>query len=434
MIRRVAWILGGCVWGVVAFGVGAWAAFPEEAVKDRMVYEVGKGSKDEYALDVEDLSLWRLSGLDARDVKLYTVKKPRKGPKKKKPAEEPEATDAPESALERSLALSLDRLAVRAAVIPTLMGERAVAFVAETLDGSIDGTWAQSKGGVKLAFDADDLDLSLVPPGKEGTQLSFLGKLQAHADLELDSDDPKKSKGTLRFDLPGFGLAKGSKLGGFELPEVVFDKAVLAMEADNGKLEVTEGTFESSTLTATVSGNVTLNKKLARSRLRLEIVFSLPDDLDKLAQLAPDLRRARDAEGQYHYLVTGTVLDPSARATRAGAKGKGPGARDKGDDDGMPGLLDRPFAGAGGGDASDEDRKAAREKRLEERRERLRKRREDAEKNGAPGMDRPFPPRDDGDLPDDFVPPGFEDGPPPPQEFPPDDGPMFPPPDGGNED
>jgi type II secretion system protein N len=438
MIRKLLWGLAGVVWGGACFAVGVQLGFPEDAARARIAYEVAEASDDEYAVDFGGLAPWRLSGLDARDVKLYTVKKPRKGLRGKKgKAKAEEHADTPE-ALERTLALGLDRLAVRAAILPLLTGNRAVAFVAESIGGTLDGTWSQSDKGISLAFDADDLDLSKLPRSEEGTnQLAFLGKLQGHADLVLDSGDPKKSTGTLRLDLPGFGLEKGSKVGGFELPEVIFDKAVVAFEAKDGKLEVTEGTFESSTLTATVSGNIALNKRLARSRLRLEIVFTLPEDLDKLAQLAPDLKRARDSEGQYHYLVTGTILDPSARPNRAG-KRAAKGLRDKGDGEG-PGLLDGPgLPGANGplgganGDMNDEERRAAREERLRERRERMRKRREDAEKSGSFRV-----PNDDFE---DEGPPPFDDGPPPPPEGPPfDDGPprgppLPEPPEGGPND
>jgi type II secretion system protein N len=449
MMRKVLWLLAGTAWGLVTFAGGLWFGFPEDAAKARLVHEVGARSDDDYALDVGGLSPWRLSGLDATEVKFYTVKKPRKGARKakKKDAEDDapvEPADAEAKPLERTLALSLDRLAIRAAILPLLKGEQAVAFVAEALDGTLDGTFAQSDSGMRIAFDAEDLDLTKIPQGDtDGRKLSFLGKVEGSADLTFDTTDTKKSTGSLRLDMPGFGLAKGSSVGGFELPEVVFEKAVLAFEAKDGKLEVTEGTFESNTLTATVSGNITLNKRLARSRMRLEIVFTLPEDLDQLAQLAPDLKRARDSEGQYHYLVTGTILDPSARPSRTGARLKG-GLGREGGDDGGPGLLDRPNLGPGANaDMSDEERKAAREERLRERRERMKKRREEAEKNGGvpmgPGKGMPQPRDLDEFDPDEPGPPpnAWDDGPngpPPPPEGPPlDDGPPPPFPDGPEE-
>jgi type II secretion system protein N len=429
MMRRVALGLAGLGWASACFVGGLWLAFPEDAARTRVAWEVSRASKDEYALDVAHLSPWRLSGLDARDVKLYTVKKPRKVRPKK--GEDGEA--APEDqALERTLAFSLDRLAARVAILPLLTGERAVAFLAETLGGTVDGTWAQSDKGTKVAFELDALDLARVPHGEGTTSLQLLGRLDARGDLLLDTQDTRKSAGTMRFDLPGFGLAKGSKLGGFDLPEVVFDKAVLAFEVEDGKARVTDGTFESSSLDATVTGDITLNKRLARSRLRLEVVFTLPQDLDQLAQLAPDLRRARDTEGKYHYQITGTVLDPSARPSRGGV-GKARERLKVGEvgGEGAPVIGDVPPAGKDAAepriepDASPEDRRAAREERLRERRERMRRRREEAEARGDVGekLGRdPGPPRDEpDDLP--YIPPGAEPYIPPGTEPGPDEGP-----------
>ncbi len=420
MMRKLALGVAGTLWGSLCFGGGLWLAFPEEAAKARLTYEVSKSSKDEYAIDMVELSPWRMSGLDARDAKIYTVKKPRKGLRGKKArakaedaGESADGADAP--ALERTLALGLDRLAFRAAIVPTLLGKKAVAFVAETLGGSIDGTFTSSDKGVELDFDAEDLDLTKIPAGDGTTAINFLGALEGHADLVLNTSDTRASEGTLRFDLPGFGLAKGSKIGGFEVPEVTFDKAVLAFEAHDGKLEVTEGVFESSTLDATVSGDITLNKRLARSRLRLEIVFSLPEDLDQLAQLAPDLKRGRDSEGKYHYLVTGTLLDPNARPSRAGSKGRAFGKNnDDGEGGGAAPLLERardfPLGGGGGG-MDDDERKTAREERLKERRERMRKRREEsAAARGEKGGANDFPPGpefDPSETPPDVLP--YED-------------------------
>jgi hypothetical protein len=308
-----------------------------------------------------------------------------------------------------------------------------VAFDTDLAGGSVTGTYAQGSSSVDLAFDVSDLDLSQLPTETAETKIALLGKLQAEADLTLDTEDTKASTGTIRFSLPGFGLGSGSSVGGFQLPEVTFDKAEVAFEAKDGKLEVTEGTFESSTLNATLSGDITLNKKLARSRNRLELTFSLPEDLDQLAQLAPDVKRSRDSDGKYHYLISGTVMSPHGRFSRAGVHAP------RGSDDEGPAspVLGGALRGGGAADfdpgMTDEERKEARRKRIEERRERLRKRREEREAGNADGMrgkdgnekgddGPPFLPGDDGPQMDEPM-PGMDDGPDQPQFPPPDEGP-----------
>jgi type II secretion system protein N len=416
MMRRVLLGLAAITWGAASFGAGLYLTFPEEDARVRVVHEVAERSKNEYAIDMESLSLWRLSGVDLDGVKLYTVKKGRK------------TKDEPDPPHVRTLSLELDRLAARVQLLPLLWGKQTLAFLAEIYGGSIDGTYAQSEGAIALAFEAERIDLSQIPAGEGANSFLFRGTLQGSADLDLDTADPKNSTGTLRLDFPGFGLGKGSKVSGFELPEVIFDSATLGFEAKDGKLSVTEGSFQSSALTATVSGDIALNKRFARSRLRLDVVFTLPEDLDQLAQLAPDLKRARDEDGQYHYMISGTLQSPNARPSRSGGRVARPGAEKGGDDGpalggGLPGPG-RDFSP----DMSPEDRRAAREERIRERRERMRKRREEADRDNPLLQDRPGP---DEDLPppggpdDDLGPPmpmgPDEDLGPPPL----DEGPMF---------
>lgn len=417
MMRRIGLGLAALAWGALSFGAGLYLSFPEDEARVRVVHEVAERSKNEYAIDMESLSLWRLSGVDLEDVKLYTVKKGRK------------TKDEPDPPHIRTLFLELDRLAARVQLLPLLWGQRTLSFLAEIYGGTIDGTYAQSEGAIALGFEAAGIDLSRIPPGDGANSFLFRGTMAGNADLALDTADPKQSTGTLRLDFPGFGLAKGSKVSGFELPEVIFDSAVLAFEAKDGKLTVTEGAFQSPTLSATVSGDIALNKRFARSRLRLDVVFSLPEDLDQLAQLAPDLKRARDEEGQYHYMISGTLQSPNARPSRSGGRIPRPGA-EKGEDDG-PGLgAGLPGPGRDfSPDMSPEDRRAAREERIRERRERMRKRREEADRGNPLLQDRPGP---DEDMPppmgpDDELGPPMPMGPPDEDFGPPpmDEGPMF---------
>lgn len=417
MMRRVLLGLAGLLWGGVSFGAGLYLTFPEDEARDRVIHEVATRSKNEYAIEMDELSLWRLSGVDLEAVKLYTVKKGRK------------TKDNPDPPLQRTLAFEFDRLAARVQLLPALLGKQTVAYLAEIYGGTIDGTYAQSDSTVALAFNAAGIDLSRIPPGDGTNSFVFRGTMEGEADLALDSEDVKNSTGTMRLSFPGFGLGKGSKVGGFELPEVTFDSATLAFEAKNGKLEVTEGTFQGSVMTATISGDIALNKRLARSRLRLEVVFTLPEDLDKLAQIAPDLKRARDDEGQYHYMISGTLQSPNARPNRAGARlprvAGGLGKDDEGGDG--PGVGGPGLGGPGrdfSPDMTPEERRAAREERIRERRERMRKRREEADRNNPLLQDRPGTEEDFGPPP-----PGGPDddmGPPPPPE----DGQWGPPPDG----
>ncbi len=369
MIQRVLFGLAAIGWGGVMFLIGLYVTFPAIAARERVVYEFGEWSRNEYAVDIGDLSLWRLSGVDLSDVTFYTVKKGRK------------TKDEPDPPRERTPMLHLDGLAVRAAPISMLMGKDALAFVAEIYGGALSGEFAQSDAGVEVSFDGGDIDLGKLPVATDKMTLNLVGIASGEADLTFDATDVKNSSGFLKLSFEGLGLAADSAVAGFGLPEVSFSEAGVAFEIKDGKLAVTEGTFASDTLNATLSGDIVLNKKLVRSRNRLELLFSLPDDLDKLAQIAPDLKRARDDDGKYHVAIGGTILSPTVRFSRSGRSGGGGIKGDKGDLAGM-GELDSPM---GGGDfapsADPEERRKAREDRIRARRERLKERREQAERD-----------------------------------------------------
>jgi hypothetical protein len=87
--------------------------------------------------------------------------------------------------------------------------------------------------------------------------------------------------------------------------------------------------------------------------------------------MVPDMKRARDDEGIYHFLCTGTVGRPVCREDRSKVRPSPSAALGAG---GPPDGLDAS--------ADPEERRRARRDRVKERRERLREERE-ARKSGA---------------------------------------------------
>lgn len=430
-VAIAGWALGGLVWLVAATFAGLYLTFPEEAAKRYIVHRFNEANRNEFAMEIGDLSLWRLTGAALEDVQILSLKRGRRD------------KDNPDPGMEATPFAKLDDLRLRVQVLPRLLGQTAFGYAADLFGGTLEGSFSTSAALTELTLEARSVDLSKVPVRSGETDLKLIGTLRADADLSLNTEELKSSTGQLALRFDGFGLGEGSKAAGFGLPAVTFSKAELVFEAKDGKLVVTSGAFESETITAEVSGDIALNKKIARSRLRLELAFTLPPDLDELAKLSPDLKRARDEEGRYHATCSGTLVAPTCRISRTkgagGIAGERPGpvaAR------GAPGLV----GGSDNGEPMDEDaRRKAREERIKERRERLKKRREelgqrDPDQVGPDGPPQPMPPGEGGrDEP--YIPPGEfptpdeleemrqerENLPPPP---PPDFEPEFPPPDG----
>lgn len=374
MVRILGWVVGGLLWFALSVFAGLYLTFPEEQAKAYVIHRFNEGNRNEFAMEIGGLSLWRLTGTALEDVKILTLKRGKR------------SKDNPDPEMEASPFITLDDLKIRVQVLPRLLGQTAFSYAADLFGGTISGSFSTSDVLTELTMEARAVDLSKMPLNSGETELHLTGTLRGDADLSLNTEELKESSGKLAIYFDGFGLGAGSKAAGFGLPEVLFSKAELVFEAKDGKLVVTAGTFESEMVTATVTGDIALNKKLARSRPRLELAFTLPPDMDELAKLSPDLKRARDEEGRYHASCSGTLIAPSCRISRTkGAGGAGGVINER------PGGIARGEKGgalaAGGEEMDDEERKKAREERIKERRERLKKRREELGQKGGPNGD-----------------------------------------------
>ncbi len=373
MLRWLLLFAGCGAASVFGLATGFYATFPSEEAASWAEYEFHQRNRD-YALEVGDVSPWWLPGVRATDVKVYTVKRGRR------------TKDVPKPGLERTEMLKLDSLGVRAELIPLLVGKQSFGFSAALLGGEVDGHFSQSESGVELSFDASGLDLAQMPIDKDNVVVHLAGTVSGKSDLSLDAEDVKNSTGALDIQFDGLKLDSGTKVMGIELPVVTFASARVKFEATEGKLVVTEGTFEGDVLDMTLTGDIALNKKLPRSRNRLELTVTLPEELDRIAKIAPAMKRARDPEGAYHFNIGGTILSPTFRA------GKGAASSLSSNDDGDLPKLGRVGSSVGDDEGSDanpdearEERRKRREERIKERRERLRKRREEATANGGGG-------------------------------------------------
>lgn len=422
MIRILVLLLGGLGWLIAWVLLGLWATFPRDLVRERVEWEVDNASNHDYAITMGGLSPWWRLGVVMDDVTLYTVKKGRR------------TKDNPKPPHERTPLLTLDSLAVRVKPLMMFGGKKGLAWSGAVYGGDVDGSYAASEAVFDLDLEVGAVDLSLMSKDGE-SPLNLLGVLEVQARLHFDMEDIKSSTGSIRIEIPGFAIGAGTTVGGFTLPEAGFTRAVLALGVEDGKVTVTEGVIEGPVLSAEVTGDVTLNKRLARSRNRLDLAFTLPPEYDQFAQAFPTLKRSKDDEGRYHCQMSGTVVTPTFRCGKSTVSRFRPAGEEGGISPGS--RLRTP---EDDGDLDDEARRREREERIKERRERLREKREAArrerdEEGPQDGPVRePFEPRDvrEGirpppglDLPpmDDFEP--LDPPPPPPGEepFPPEEEP-----------
>jgi hypothetical protein len=220
---------------------------------------------------------------------------------------------------------------------------------------------------MEIFAQTDALDLSKFPIEGEAWRVDLTGKALLDVDLEVDTEDIAKSRGHIKLDVADLVLSGGEALGSkFEeiakgVFPATFTEAVLEFAVEDGKAEVTRGSFLSEPVELEVSGDIQLKKDLSRSRINLEIKLKLADSLDKLARLAPMMSSNRDEDGTYHLNATGTVTSPRLKEER-GTKTGSTSRRATREPDENGGAL--------GGGTTTEERAKARQERLERIKER----------------------------------------------------------------
>ncbi len=352
----------------LGFLAGLHVHFPSEEALLRLRYEVQDRSRGDWGIEASDLDLFMLTGVSLDDVTLYKVKKSRF---RRRSDEEQPAEITPY--------LSADNLVARLQLLPLIRGGTMVDFDADLYGGSLEGEAGQVGDVMRFAAQGRDIDLSRMPFGGEDWSADLSGTLVLDADVNINRESYKESEGSFRIAAQDLALAAG-EFSGFKLEPMKFTDGVLAFEIDNGVAKVTEGHFASDLLEATISGDITLNKDFKRWRLRLSIVLTLNETLDKLARFAPAMADARAEDGSYHFMLAGTPGLARPRPDRMGARGGGPAG---------PGLMGNLGEGPRGlprdedepmepeaDELANSDEELSAEERRQRRLERIRKARE----------------------------------------------------------
>lgn len=430
MIRNIAIGGGAMLVGAVCFIGGLWAHFPENALITRVQYELQERSGGAWAVDADGARPWFPAGLTLHDVVLYEVETPKPKPRRRRLKGGDEAEGEEDNEIKKAVPfLRATTASARIALLPLLMGKQQIDFDAGVYGGELSGSVATGGERRLVVVEGEDLDLSLVPMAGDDWEIDATGMLNIDIDVDLAETKGRNAdhSGSVHLRFEQLALPRIS-VSGMDMMPVTFSAAGLSLELKGNKAEITQGRFEGDVVDATFTGNITLGSlEPARWRMRVEIAVELDEKLGKMANMLPNLRGAKDENGVYHFLCTGSVGSPVCREDRSKGKGgqgvgAGPDNRPmRGLDDGPPGLGRPPGPRGNKGmdkgmddgpnielDPEAEARRQARKDRIKERRERLRQQREGA------GIDGDVRELDEGPEPMDRGGPfeGEEPGPP----------------------
>lgn len=381
MLKKLLFAVLGTGWGLLFFWLGLVLTFPKEETAERVKYEVANATDNAMLLEMEGLGPWRATGAKADVVELYAT--PRRG--------DPERL------------LRADHVAARLQLLPLVTGALSAGVDADLYDGELSGSVGQKGEVLNIDLLASDLDLSRYPFAYEGFSSDIGGRLRLRTTLAWDKEDPAKSAGLVRLEITDLTMNETSVGGFFTLPATTFTESILSFDIEDGKAKVKKGRFIGDLVEMEVDGDITLRNPFGRSTMNLTVDFTLADELDNMAKLVPDLKRARDDDGVYHYRVTGTVERRRFTPVRQGSasRNRATPTRDR--------TVDRTVDRDEDPDAM-EERRRARQDRIRERRERLNADRDRPERPDARDPDdrddRDFDDRDDRDFDEDF-----DDGP-----------------------
>lgn len=311
----------------LAFTTFFYLTFPVDRVKGIIVEKIeealGKGKQGPYGVDpkvtIGMLSMWRLSGLDAKNVQIQLGSRdPDPGP-----------------------TIDVDRLQARVGILSLLTDDKSISFSADLYDGEAEGAFVvDPKGNVlELELDVEGVDLAKAPllVGKLGVPAT--GALNLKADLDLGKEAEKNAQGKATIDVQKISLGPGELkiplpglTGGLTLPLIDMGDLKGEIDVKDGKGKFEKLKLDGKSISGELSGEIALRGRIGTSRLDgagwLKISEQFLDENSKfktLLEFPGPLQKAKDEEGRYHFTLKGTLASPSGALARdAGKKASSP--------------------------------------------------------------------------------------------------------------
>ena len=293
-MNRLTQLALAMVWFGVVFLVSFWMTFPQDAVKERIRYEVHNGSNGDYTLEMDSVSPWWV-GLALGDVRLYT-----------------QGIDPTTGQRGDVLAFVASDVRVRSTIGSLMAQQPAVNGSVELLDGgtlSYEVETAMNKKGTRLELTRLVIEGPDLPIADLGASAGIVGTGSLDVSVDLDAPDGLRSaQGKIALGSSGLAITElGDMLPplGFDIP---VDSIDLVLDVDKGRAKVKKGDIESGFGNVEVEGELTLREDILRSTYRFTVVISdlsPPAGMEMLVESA--LSSAKWADDTYHYSCSGTL-------------------------------------------------------------------------------------------------------------------------------
>ncbi|HQP35736.1 MAG TPA: type II secretion system protein GspN [Polyangiaceae bacterium] len=333
MKKLLLWV-GYPAFYLFCFFVFAYLTFPFEHLRDRIVVEFAKDQQKTggtMRLEIEKLTSYWLSGIDARGVRLISPAPPVGADGVKKPAPE----------------IEIERLTARVSMLPLLIGRVTVNVTASAMGGTIEASTSKKGEERRIEADLENIAVGRFPPLVDMVGLPMEGDLKGHLDVTMPEGKLAKTNGTIKLAFADYAVGDGkTKIKDtIALPKMTIGELTLDCDIKDGVARVTKLAASGKDLDFSADGKITLRDPFADSQADMYMRFKFSDgyrnrnDTTKsifgapgsttpaLIELAdPKMKASKRQDGFYGWHVWGLVKSLRYDPSPAGAASSGGGA------------------------------------------------------------------------------------------------------------
>ena len=213
------------------------------------------------------------------------------------------------------LTARLDEVSLSPSFLPLILGKLAGSIHILQGEGSLkaSGSFRENQGS--FSFDSKQMNLGTTGllPLILGVQAGAI--LQGNGQVSVDATDFTTLDATLSAQLSQITLDP-QVISGFQIPALSISEGSISAKTEQGKLILSSVKLgktgqASDDIQATITGEVTLGKKLESSTLNLKVRFSLSQNvLRSFVILDAILSSGKQADGSYAFTLKGPLLAP----------------------------------------------------------------------------------------------------------------------------
>jgi type II secretion system protein N len=360
LLRVAKWVMYPAFY-VACLALFGYLTFPFGLLKDRLIAEVARKGKPGQRLEIEKLSSYWFSGLEATNVKLVLPPdEPAPGAGFGYPSGGADfGSAAPASAPPKEMVIALDEVHVRVRILPLLIGRVRLDFWASAFGGEIRGVAPLAGSNHDINVELTQIDLGKVEPIAIKLGVPVKGIATGKASFTSEDGKTSTADGTLDLTIADLVVSDGkTKIAGLlELPAARLGTLTLTAEAKAGVLKVTKLAAQGADVELIGDGRITgsttkdqINDAQADLYLRFKFTDAYRTKSDTTKTLlgdptstvpgliemqVPKMKKAKRADGFFGWHIYGPfktlkydpstvdVAPPAAAGAAAAAKGGG---------------------------------------------------------------------------------------------------------------